>query len=119
LFIAGFRSLGAENCYSKPATLDRHSDHLFTRLCPISCSEPLGGNGQRLFLTFAASSVCASANVRTIADANAANALGMGAVTEGFAGQTTMTFLVARSSPGLRVTLSAGTPRKPNPSDER
>jgi hypothetical protein len=31
------------------------------------------------------------ASVRTIADANAANALGVGAVTEGFAGQTTRT----------------------------
>ena len=50
-----------------------------------------GGNGHRLFLTFAASSVCASANVRTIADANAANALGVGAVTDGFSGQTTRT----------------------------
>ena len=54
--------------------------------------------GYRLFLIFAASSVCASANVRTIADANAASALGVGAVTEGFAGQTTMT----------RLGLSAG-----------
>ena len=50
----------------------------------------------RLFLAFAASSGCASANVRTIADANAANALGVGAVTEGFAGQTTMTKLGCR-----------------------
>ena len=41
----------------------------------------------------AASSVCASARQRTIADANAANALGVGAVTEGFAGQTTITKL--------------------------
>ena len=49
--------------------------------------------GYRLFLIFAASSVCAAANVRTIADANAAGALGVGAVTEGFAGQTTMTKL--------------------------
>jgi hypothetical protein len=57
-----------------------------------------GGNGHRLFLTFAASSVCASANVRTIAEANAANALGVGAVTDGFVGQTTMT----------KVGLSAG-----------
>ena len=42
--------------------------------------------GYRPVLIFAASSVCASANVRTIAAANAANALGVGAVTEGFAG---------------------------------
>jgi hypothetical protein len=48
---------------------------------------------QRLFLIFVASSACASANVRTIAAANAANALGVGAVMEGFAGQTTMTKL--------------------------
>ena len=47
----------------------------------------------QLFLGFAASSGCASANVRAIADANAANALAVGAVTEGFAGQTTMTKL--------------------------
>jgi hypothetical protein len=39
---------------------------------------------QRLFLIFAASSACASANVRTIALANAANALGVAAVTENF-----------------------------------
>jgi hypothetical protein len=50
-----------------------------------------GANGHRLFLTFAASSVCASANVRTIADANAANALGVGAVNDGFTGQTMRT----------------------------
>jgi hypothetical protein len=36
--------------------------------------------------------------VRTIAEANAANALGVGAVTDGFVGQTTMT----------KVGLSAG-----------
>jgi hypothetical protein len=47
--------------------------------------------GYRLFLTLLASSVWASARHRTIAAANAANALGVGAVTEGFAGQTTMT----------------------------
>ena len=41
---------------------------------------------QRRFLTFAASSVWASAKQRTIADA--ANAFGVGAVTEGFAGRT-------------------------------
>ena len=46
--------------------------------------------GHRLFLIFGASSVCASARQRTIAAANAANALGVAAVTEGFAGQTTM-----------------------------
>jgi hypothetical protein len=39
---------------------------------------------QGLFLIFAASSACASANVRTIAAANAANALGVAAVTEDF-----------------------------------
>jgi hypothetical protein len=39
----------------------------------------------RLFLTFAASSVCAPPAP--------ANALGVGAVTEGFGGQTTMTKL--------------------------
>jgi hypothetical protein len=49
--------------------------------------------GHRLFLIFAVSSVCASARHRTIAAANAASALGVGAVTEGFAGQTTMTKL--------------------------
>jgi hypothetical protein len=41
----------------------------------------------RLFLAFAASFDCSSANVPTIADANAANALGVGAATEGYAGQ--------------------------------
>ena len=46
--------------------------------------------GYRLFLIFAASSVCASANVRTIADANAATALGVGWETEGFCGLTTV-----------------------------
>jgi hypothetical protein len=40
-----------------------------------------------------ASSACASANVRTIAAASAANAFGVAAVTEGFGGQTTMTKL--------------------------
>jgi hypothetical protein len=48
---------------------------------------------QRLFLIFVPSSVCASATMRTIAAANAASALGVGWVTEGFAGQTTMTKL--------------------------
>jgi hypothetical protein len=38
-----------------------------------------GIKGHRLFLTFAASSACASANVRTIAAASAANALGVAA----------------------------------------
>jgi hypothetical protein len=47
----------------------------------------------RLFLIFAASSACASANVRTIAAASAANALGVAAVMEDFCGQTTMTKL--------------------------
>ena len=42
--------------------------------------------GYRLFLIFAASSVCASANVRTIADANAASALGVGLGDRGFLG---------------------------------
>ena len=37
-----------------------------------------GGNGHRLFLIFAASSVRADANVRTIAAANASSALGVG-----------------------------------------
>ncbi len=44
--------------------------------------------GYRLFLIFAASSVCASANVRTIADANAA--AGVGWETDGFCGLTTV-----------------------------
>jgi hypothetical protein len=52
---------------------------------------PLRSAGYRPFLIFAASSVCASAKVRTIAAANAANALGVGWVIEGFAGQTTRT----------------------------
>jgi hypothetical protein len=43
-----------------------------------------GGNGHRLFLIFAASSACASANVRTIALASAANAFGVAAVIDGF-----------------------------------
>jgi hypothetical protein len=59
-----------------------------------AAQDPDGGVGQRdhspnyllqrLFLIFAASSACASANVRTIALANAANALGVAAVTEDF-----------------------------------
>lgn len=48
---------------------------------------------QRLFLIFAASSTCASPRQRTIAAANAASALGVAAVTDGFVGQTTMTKL--------------------------
>jgi hypothetical protein len=46
-----------------------------------------------LFLIFVTSSACASANVRTIAAASAANALGVAAVTEGLVGQTSMTKL--------------------------
>jgi hypothetical protein len=55
------------------------------RPMPISEHRPC----YRLFLTFAASSVCASANVRTVAVANAASALGVGWVTDGFTGQST------------------------------
>ena len=75
---------------------------------PPGINEPAGAGSfvgaadqvYRLFLIFAASSVCASANVRTIAAANAANAFGVGAVTEGFAGQTTMTKLGLSSRAG-------------------
>ena len=40
LFIAGLRSLRAENCYSKLATLDRQTDAstvaILTKLCPLA-----------------------------------------------------------------------------------
>ena len=49
--------------------------------------------GYRPVLIFVASCVCASARQLTIATATAASALGVAAVTEGFAGQTTMTKL--------------------------